>query len=96
MFLDLAVLVNEQGSVLNSVEQHVDKAVVYTHKVVEKVDETRKHQMSIKCKKCMIFLIVFVGAIGLRNAMCKMCKLLVIPLFVVTAILALILTLLKG
>ena len=60
MFLDLAVLVNEQGTILNSIEQHVDKAAIYTEKTVKDVVKAKDYNSKSRWKMCMIFVILII------------------------------------
>lgn len=60
MFLDLAALIHEQGEILNSVEQHVDKAAVYVEKAVKELDKAEKYQKSARWKKCCLLVILLI------------------------------------
>lgn len=60
MFLDLAALVHEQGEILNSVEQHVDKAAIYIEKSVKELDKAEKYQKSARWKKCCLLVILLI------------------------------------
>jgi t-SNARE complex subunit (syntaxin) len=60
MFLDLAALIHEQGELLNSVEQHVDKAAIYIEKSVKELDKAEKYQKSARYKKCCLLVILLI------------------------------------
>ena len=60
MFLDLAALVHAQGELLNSIENHVDKAADYIKEGEKALVEAKKLQEQTRSRKCCIFIIVLV------------------------------------
>lgn len=60
MFLDMAALVHSQGEMLNSIENHVEKAGDFVKKAEKNLTEAKKHQESSRCKKCCLLVILLV------------------------------------
>lgn len=60
MFLDLAALVHAQGELLNSIENHVDKAADYVRQGEKALVEAKKLQEATRSRKCCILVIVLV------------------------------------
>ena len=60
LFLDLAALVHAQGELLNSVENHVDKASDYIKQGEKALVEAKKLQESTRSRKCCVIIICLV------------------------------------
>ena len=60
MFLDLAVLVESQGDILNSIEDHVDKAKDYVIQGTQAIENAQEQLKSARWKKCCLLMIVLV------------------------------------
>lgn len=56
MFQEMAVLVDEQGEMLDAIEVHVHKAAEYTGKAEKVLIDTRKKQH--KAQRCMCYLLI--------------------------------------
>lgn len=54
MFLDLAILVESQGEMIDRIEHSVDNAAVYTHAGVVELGKAEKNQKKARKKKYMI------------------------------------------
>jgi t-SNARE complex subunit (syntaxin) len=59
MFKDVAKMVNEQGTMLNNAEEHVDNAVVESGKAVNELNKADNYQRSSKKKLYIILGLVF-------------------------------------
>jgi syntaxin 7 len=59
MFKDVAKMVNEQGTMLNKAEEHVDNAVVESGKAVNELNKADNYQRSSKKKLYIILGLVF-------------------------------------
>lgn len=65
MFLDLAALVHEQGNILNSVEQHVDRADVYVQQAEVNVVKAEEHQRKARWKYCILMVILLIVIVAI-------------------------------
>jgi t-SNARE complex subunit (syntaxin) len=64
MFLDLAVLVESQGELLNSIEAHIDTASEYIAHGIKAVEDAGEQLKSARSKKCCVLVIILIiGAI---------------------------------
>jgi len=60
IFKDLAVLVVDQGTILDRIDYNIEQAAVQTHRAVAELDQTRKYQKSARAKYCIILLCVLI------------------------------------
>eukprot|EP01063_Lacrimia_lanifica_P022182 TRINITY_DN29848_c0_g1_i1.p1 TRINITY_DN29848_c0_g1~~TRINITY_DN29848_c0_g1_i1.p1 ORF type:complete len:305 (+),score=111.79 TRINITY_DN29848_c0_g1_i1:57-971(+) len=60
MFLDMAVLVAEQGELLNDIRDNVDKATTYVYRGRLQVQEARNYQKKSRRRMCYLFVCVVV------------------------------------
>jgi t-SNARE complex subunit (syntaxin) len=65
MFLDLAALVHEQGNILNSVEQHVDKADVYVEQAKVNTEIADRHGQNARWKYCILMVILLIVIVAI-------------------------------
>lgn len=56
LFTDMAVLVNVQGEIIDSIEMHVSKADTYIEKGVDQLKEANTLQKKSRKKKCFILI----------------------------------------
>lgn len=65
MFLDMALLVSEQGDMIDRIENSVGKASDYVHKAKKKLDRALELQSAARKKKmcCFIALLILVAVI---------------------------------
>mmetsp|Transcript_610 Transcript_610/g.879 ORF Transcript_610/g.879 Transcript_610/m.879 type:complete len:293 (+) Transcript_610:27-905(+) len=72
LFVDMAVLVEAQGELVNQIEKNVGDAVVYTEKGVQQLKKANEYQRSSRKKMCclmiclMIIIMVVVIPIALQ------------------------------
>ncbi|KRX05616.1 t-SNARE [Pseudocohnilembus persalinus] len=64
LFLDLAILVQQQGSLLNDIEDNLKEGQKNVKKGNKDLHKAKKHHISIKKKKCCILLLVLILAAG--------------------------------
>ena len=60
MFNDLAVILNEQGEVMDQIKGNVEKSIQYVEKGREALKDAKKYQKSSKKKMCYVIIAVFV------------------------------------
>lgn len=67
IFKDLAVLIQEQGETIDSIEGNVEQAVVHVTEANVQLQRAKDYQKSARKRLCIIFMVVFVaaGVIGL-------------------------------
>jgi len=67
IFKDLAVMVHEQGEMIDSIEANVDSAVVHVDQGATNVQRAAQYQSKVRRKRffCVIFLIVLIIVVAL-------------------------------
>mmetsp|Transcript_13304 Transcript_13304/g.34876 ORF Transcript_13304/g.34876 Transcript_13304/m.34876 type:complete len:254 (+) Transcript_13304:276-1037(+) len=60
LFADMAVLVETQGELLNSIEYNVQQASAYTAKGVTELQKAKEYQKKARKKKCCLLLILVI------------------------------------
>jgi len=67
IFKDLAVMVHEQGEIIDSIEANVDSAVVHVDQGATNVQRAAQYQSKVRRKRffCVIFLIVLIIVVAL-------------------------------
>eukprot|EP00698_Gefionella_okellyi_P003666 TRINITY_DN13431_c0_g1_i1.p1 TRINITY_DN13431_c0_g1~~TRINITY_DN13431_c0_g1_i1.p1 ORF type:complete len:315 (+),score=76.98 TRINITY_DN13431_c0_g1_i1:35-979(+) len=65
MFKDLAQLVVDQGSLLDSIEYNLEQAQENTAEAVEEIEKAHQSAASMRCKLCIIVLILLVVVFGI-------------------------------
>ena len=58
IFVDMAMLVEQQGEMLDVIERSVEKSVAYTEEAVAELKKANKSTKRSRKKKCIIFLVV--------------------------------------
>lgn len=62
IFLDMAVLVEAQGEVLDNIETHVAKSVDYVQQGAQYLHQTKEYQKSTrKCAFCGLLIVILIG-----------------------------------
>jgi len=60
LFLDMSVLVEAQGELLDQIEYTVGQSVNYTGKAIEELRTANKYQKKIRKKMCCIIVVILV------------------------------------
>ena len=60
LFLDMSVLVESQGELLDQIEYTVSQSVNYTGKAVEELRSANKYQKKVRQKMCCVIVIILV------------------------------------
>jgi len=60
LFLDMSVLVESQGELLDQIEYTVGQSVNYTGKAIEELRTANKYQKKIRKKMCCIIVVVII------------------------------------
>jgi len=63
LFLDMAVLVETQGELLDQIEYTVAQSVNYTGKAVEELRSATKYQKKVRKKMCCVIVIMLIALI---------------------------------
>jgi len=63
IFKDLAVLVVDQGTILDRIDYNIEQASMHTQKAVVELQQARGHQKSARTKYCIILLCVLIMAL---------------------------------
>merc|ERR1711962_1087531 len=61
MFMDIAVLVENQGEMVNRIDAHVESAVEYTTRATNDTKKALEYQQKARRKKIMMLLCVIIG-----------------------------------
>jgi len=65
MFMDIAVLVENQGEMVNRIDCHVESAVEYTTRATNDTKKALEYQTKARRKKVMILICMIVaGSLG--------------------------------
>ncbi|XP_042870809.1 syntaxin-1A-like isoform X3 [Penaeus japonicus] len=67
MFMDMAMLVESQGEMIDRIEYHVDQSVEYVGKAMEDTKKALKYQSKARKKKIMIMVCVAVLCVVLAS-----------------------------
>ena len=67
IFKDLAIMVHEQGEVIDSIEANVDNAATHVETANVQLEKARHYQKASRRKLCIILIISLLGllAVGL-------------------------------
>jgi len=60
LFLDMSVLVESQGELLDQIEYTVGQSVNYTGKAIEELRTANKYQKKIRKKMCCIIVVIII------------------------------------
>jgi len=60
LFLDMAILVESQGELIDQIEYNVSQSVAYTRKAVEELRGANKYQKKSRKKLCCIVVILLI------------------------------------
>lgn len=77
LFLDMAILVDQQGELIDQIEYNVNQSAAYTKKAVENLKGANKYQKKSRKKMCCIIVILIIllfvigGGIGLIIGLVK-------------------------
>ena len=63
LFLDMSVLVESQGELLDQIEYTVSQSVNYTGQAIEELKTASKYQKKIRKKICCLFIVVLVAVV---------------------------------
>ena len=63
LFVDMAILVEAQGELINQIEANVDSATAYTAKGVKQLEKANEYQKKSRKKMCILLICVLVVAI---------------------------------
>ncbi|KAI9173081.1 hypothetical protein H9P43_007212 [Blastocladiella emersonii ATCC 22665] len=76
LFVDMSVLVAQQGELLNQIDSHVTKAVDYTEQGVEEMKEANKIQKRSRKRMCILIfcLVILAVVIGVGASMTGLLK----------------------
>ncbi|CAL4082889.1 unnamed protein product, partial [Meganyctiphanes norvegica] len=67
MFMDMAMLVESQGEMIDRIEYHVDQSVEYVGKAMEDTKKALKYQSKARKKKIMIMLCVGILCVAVAS-----------------------------
>eukprot|EP00033_Pygsuia_biforma_P000151 GCRY01000195.1.p1 GENE.GCRY01000195.1~~GCRY01000195.1.p1 ORF type:complete len:307 (-),score=82.69 GCRY01000195.1:756-1676(-) len=62
LFVDMAILVDAQGNLIDHIEMNISKSVAFTEKGVEEMKKAVKHQKKARKKMCFLIIILLVVA----------------------------------
>lgn len=65
IFLDMSVLVEAQGEMINSIEQHVAKSVVFVQQGHVELKKAREYQKNTRKWACCVIIILLVVLIAI-------------------------------
>jgi len=69
LFLDMSVLVESQGELLDQIEYTVSQSVNFTGKAVEELRSANKYQKKVRKKMCCVICVVLIVAVILISTM---------------------------
>jgi len=61
IFKELAVLVIDQGTILDRIDYNMEAVVEHTREGIQQLEKAEKHQKSARPLKCIIFLLALIG-----------------------------------
>merc|ERR1719238_1029209 len=61
MFMDISVLIENQGEMVNRIDAHVESAVEYTTRATNDTKKALEYQQKARRKKIMMLLCVIIG-----------------------------------
>ena len=62
MFMDISVLIENQGEMVNRIDAHVESAVEYTTRATNDTKKALEYQQKARRKKIMMLLCVLISA----------------------------------